>query len=225
MIRHCFAAATAHLSATAKLRSPSLLSALTLSLSGLLPLSASAQTLPVCPPPAAQEYLLLVRGNGSAERNEIAAILPEESSVLVCQYLDEPLVRAGRFTSLESANAWATYMTTVAGYESFVLKPANSQVVAQAGTNNSLYQPRRLAPGYAVLVEYGANPAVANTVGQITRPVGLAVYQQRHYLLAAYASDAASAAAILQRLSNNQQPALLVNAQDVVQLSSSVAQF
>ncbi|MFK8182888.1 MAG: hypothetical protein AB8B99_05895 [Phormidesmis sp.] len=193
----------------------------------LLPLRVSAQALPVCPPPAAEEYLLLVRGQNAAERNEIAAILPEESSVLVCQYLNEPIVRAGRFNSLESANAWATYMTTVAGYESFVLRPANSQVADRTGAieNNSLYQPRRLAPGYAILVEYGSNPDVAIAVGQVTRPVGLAVYQQRHYLLAAYTSDAASATAVLQRLSNAQQPALLVDAQEVVQLSASVAQF
>lgn len=192
----------------------------------LSPIATLAQALPVCPPPAAQEYLLLVRGENAAERNEIAATLPEESSVLICQYLNEPVVRAGRFTSLESANAWASYMTTVVGYESFVLRPANSQVAGGTGTVNSgLYQPRRLAPGYAVLVEYGTDPEVAIAVGQVTRPVGLAVYQQRHYLLAAHTPDATSAAAILQRLSNAQQPALLVEAQDVVQISPSVAQF
>lgn len=193
----------------------------------LAPQPALSQALPVCPPPAAQEYLLLVRGNGAVERNEIAATLPEESSVLICQYLDEPVVRAGRFTSLESANAWATYMTTVAGYESFVLRPASSQVASQQGSVNGsgLYQPRRLTPGYAVLVEYGSNPDVAIAVGQVTRPVGLAVYQQRHYLLAAHTADAASAAAVLQRLSNAQQPALLVDAQEVVQLAPTVAQF
>lgn len=201
-------------------------SGLALSATVLFPLRASAQGLPVCPPPATGEYILLVRGDNAAERNEIAAILPEESSVLVCEYLDEPIVRAGRFNSLESANAWATYMTTVAGYESFVLRPANSQVVDRTGTvDESLYQPRRLAPGYAVLVEYGSNPDVAIAVSQVTSPVGLAVYQQRHYLLAAYSSDAASATAILQRLSNAQQPALLVDSQDVVQLSATVAQF
>ena len=59
----------------------------------------------------------------------------------------------------------------------------------------------------------------------VARPVGLAVYQQRHYLLAAYTVDAASATAIVQRLSNAQQPALLVDAQEVVQLSASVAPF
>jgi len=226
LIRHRSAVSSAVSRPLSGLLSGSLLSVLALGFSGLSPLRASAQSLPVCPPPAAQEYLLLVRGDSAAERNEIAAILPEESSVLVCEYLDEPLVRAGRFTSLESANAWATYMTTVAGYDSFVLRPANSQVVNQTGASGgSLYQPRRLAPGYAVLVEYGSDPTVATAVSQVTRPVGLAVYQQRHYLLAAYASDATSAAAVLQRLSNAQQPALLVNAQDVVQLSPAIAQF
>ena len=218
MIRHRFALSS--------LVSGSLLSGL-MGAVALFPQRALAQALPVCPPPAAQEYLLLVRGNNAAERNEIAATLPEESSVLVCQYLSEPVVRAGRFTSLESANAWSTYMTTVAGYESFVLRPANSAIAGNQPnqSNGTLYQPRRLAPGYAVLVEYGSDPNVAIAVGQVTRPVGLAVYQQRHYLLAAHTSDATSAAAILQRLSNAQQPALLVDSQDVVQLSTTVAQF
>ncbi|MEM6449045.1 MAG: hypothetical protein AAF703_01895 [Cyanobacteria bacterium P01_D01_bin.105] len=218
MIRYRFA--------VSKLLSGSLLSGLAVGISVLFPLRASTQPLPACPPPATQEYLLLVRGKDAAARNEIAAILPEESSVLVCQYLGEPVVRAGRFNSLESANAWATYMTTVAEYESFVLRPANSQVVERAGTLESgLYQPRRLSPGYAVLVEYGSDPEVAISIGQITRPVGLAVYQQRHYLLAAHTSDAAEAAGVLQRLSNAQQPALLVDAEAVVQLSATVSVF
>ena len=72
--------------------------------------SATAQSgLPACPPPASNEYLLLVRGETEAERAEIADILPIESAGLICQYTDEVLVRAGGFTSLETANAWASF--------------------------------------------------------------------------------------------------------------------
>ncbi len=205
---------------------------------------ASAQTrLPACPPPASQEFLLLVRGETEADRNKIATVLPETNTVLVCQYLNETVVRAGGFTSLETANAWATYMTTVEGFDSFVASPASPSATQTAGAStgsqttgsqaaatqtaavsgSTTFQPRRLAPGYAVLVRYGAQPEIAATVGQIVRPVGLAVYAQEAYLLADYTSDSADAAATLQRLSNAQLSAILVDAHQVVRLSSEVA--
>ncbi|MGC1525938.1 MAG: hypothetical protein WA783_07785 [Phormidesmis sp.] len=208
---------------------------------------AKAQSaLPVCPPPAAQEYLLLVRGESESERAEIASILPIESSVLICQYTDEVLVRAGGFTSLETANAWASYMTTEKGYESFVARPvgqtgsqANSQAEGQSVSNEIssevgseigsetsgaiAYQPMLLGTGYAVLVDYGTRPEIATAVGQLVRPVGLAVYQQRAYLLAGYTTDAAVASATLQRLSDAQLSAVVVDAQQVVRLSAEVA--
>ncbi len=199
-----------------------------------LSLKANAQSsLPVCPPPAAQEYLLLVRGESESERAEIASILPIESSVLICQYVDEVLVRAGGFTSLETANAWASYMRTEEGFESFVTQPASSasgQVNSQADvrsvaseTNGAItYQPKLLDPGYAVLVDYGTRPEIATAVGQLVRPVGLVVYQQRAYLLAGYTTDLAAANATLQRLGNAQLAAVVVDAQQVVQLSAEV---
>ncbi len=222
-------------------------SSLSAGLVAALPMApASAQSrLPACPPPANQEYLLLVRGETAAERSEIASILPEANSVLVCQYLDETLVRAGGFTSLETVNAWATYMATVEGFESFVSKPSGQVAVqpsgpldAEVGSQTSIqtssqtsagssgtvaYQPSRLASGYAVLVNYGDRPEIATAVGQIVRPVGLAVYRQQAYLLADYTNNADSAAATLQRLSDAQLTAILVDAQEVVRLSAEVA--
>ena len=209
--------------------------------SALMPARSLAQTrLPACPPPVAQEYLLLVRGQNEAERRQIASILPAGNAVLVCQYRDEVVVRVGGFTSLETANAWATYMTTVEGYESFVSRPTDAAQMAEAdsieqtpsATNNgasssgsAVYQPLRLGAGYAVLVNYGDRPDIADTVAQVVRPVGLAVYRGQAYLLADYTSDSASAAATLQRLSDAQTTAILVDAQEVVRLTSEVARF
>lgn len=219
------------------------------------PLASAQSQLPACPPPANQEYLLLVRGKTEAERSEIASILPADNPVLVCQYRDETLVRASGFTSLETANAWATYLTTVEGFESFVSKPSGQEVAAQPSgppntqvgsqpssqasnqasnqTNSSqtaasssgavAYQPSRLASGYAVLVNYGDQPEIAAAVGQIVRPVGLAVYRQQAYLLADYTNNADSAAATLQRLSDAHLTAILVDAQEVVRLTAEVA--
>ncbi len=201
--------------------------------------SAEAQSsLPICPPPAVEEYLLLVRGESETERAEIASILPIESPVLICQYTDEVLVRAGGFTNLETANAWVSYLSTTGGFESFVVQPAsrastqgtssqdvNRPVSEGPGgeTNGAIaFQPRRLGPGYAILVDYGTRPEVATTVGQLVRPVGLAVYQQRAYLLVGYTTDVEAANATLQRLSNVQLAAVVVDAQQVVQLSAEV---
>ncbi|NJM98465.1 MAG: hypothetical protein HC800_16030 [Phormidesmis sp. RL_2_1] len=217
------------------------------------PAAIAQSGLPSCPPPNSGEYLLLVRGHTEADRADIATILPAENPVLICRYLNETLVRAGGFTSLETANAWATYMTTVEGYESFVSRPASAQTASEmptsgessggnnasgngagshgtsnSGTSNSgavatvAYAPVRLADGYAVLVDYGDRPDVATAVGQIVGPVGLAVYQQRAYLLADYTLDAADAAITLQRLSDAQLAPILVDAQQVVRLSTDV---
>ena len=228
-------------------------SGLSASLTAMLvvaPLASAQSQLPACPPPASQEYLLLVRGKTEAERSEIASILPADNPVLVCQYRNETLVRAGGFTSLETANAWASYLTTVEGFESFVSKPSGQEVATQPSgspdtqvgsqtshqassqTNSSqttassssavAYQPSRLASGYAVLVNYGDRPEIAAAVGKIVRPVGLAVYRQQAYLLADYTTNADSAAATLQRLSNAQLTAVLVDAKEVVRLTTEV---
>ncbi len=212
-------------------------------LSPLWTAKAIAQSaLPTCPPPVTGEYLLLVRGKTESDRAQIAAILPAENPVLVCTYLNESLVRAGGFTSLETANAWATYMTTEAGFESFVSKPSDTQTaitttnptapatpVATTAARSSAsgstisYQPRRLSDGYAVLVDYGDRPDVATAVGRVVTTVGLAVYQQRAYLLADYTADAAGAATTLQKLRDAQLAPILVDAQQVVRISTEVA--
>lgn len=81
---------------------------------------------PPCPPPAANEYLLLVRGNTEAERTRVEDLLPSSSTVMVCDYLNDAVVRAGGFTNLENANAWAQYMTEVEGFQAFVARPATT---------------------------------------------------------------------------------------------------
>ncbi|MGG6238823.1 hypothetical protein ACQ4N7_09295 [Nodosilinea sp. AN01ver1] len=81
---------------------------------------------PPCPPPSANEYLLLVRSNTEAERDRVQDLLPSNSTVLVCDYLNDTVVRAGGFTNLENANAWAQYMTEVEGFQAFVARPAST---------------------------------------------------------------------------------------------------
>jgi hypothetical protein len=107
------------------LRWPSPWLSLGLLLAPLIAPVAQAQ-FPPCPPPAANEFLLLVRSNTEAERNRVQNLLPSNSTVMVCDYLNDTVVRAGGFTNLENANAWAQYMTEVEGFQAFVARPATT---------------------------------------------------------------------------------------------------
>ncbi|HEY9763492.1 MAG TPA: hypothetical protein V6D07_13255 [Trichocoleus sp.] len=100
---------------------------LALALMGLFIAGPSqAADFPPCPPPAANEYLLLVRGETEAQRTRIQDLLPANSSVLICNYLGDSVVRGGGFTTLETANAWAQYMTEIEGFQAFVARPASA---------------------------------------------------------------------------------------------------
>lgn len=84
---------------------------------------------PPCPPPSTDEYLLLVRGDTENQRTRVQDLVPANSPVMVCNYLGDAVVRAGGFSSLENANAWAQYMTEVEGLQAFVARPAAANPV------------------------------------------------------------------------------------------------
>lgn len=91
---------------------------------GIVTLPAIADEFPPCAPPDIGEYLLLVQGETVESRDRIQNLLPTTTSISVCRYLDDIVVRAGGFTSLENANAWAQYLTEVEGAQAFVARPA-----------------------------------------------------------------------------------------------------
>ena len=205
-----------------------------------------ASDFPPCPPPADSEYLLLVRGETEEQRDRIQEILPVNNTVLVCSYLDDPVVRAGGFTSLETANSWAQYMTEVEGLQAFVARPPDPEASSPAtltptetspdalsasplSTESTAaglpaYNPQALTSGFAVLVEYYNHPEVALDVQQLlNRDVGLVVYRQSPYLLAAQSPDAAIASETLRTLNDHDFTSILVDSSQVVLLTSSVA--
>jgi hypothetical protein len=203
---------------------------------------ANAQDLPPCPPPATAEYLLLVQGETEAERNRIQDLLPASTDVTVCQYLDSTVVRAGGFTSLENANAWAQYLTDVEGAQAFVARPAApgevttvtpvepptpTEPVPPAASPIPpavAYTPQLLGEGYVVLVNYDNQPAIAQQVQDtLNDTVGLAVYRQRPYLMAVQTTDAQVATQTLQTLSSGRFTAFIVDSGEVVLLSPAIA--
>ena len=202
----------------------------------------AASEFPPCPPPAASEYLLLVKGETEAQRDRVQELLPVNNTVLVCSYLDDPVVRAGGFTSLETANSWAQYMTEVEGLQAFVARPATPQATSTAAETSdaaptsplstessgaaglSTYNPQPLTAGFAVLVNYYNHPEVALDLQQLlNRDIGLVVYRQRPYLLAAQSPDATIASETLRILNEHDFTSILVDSSQVVLLTSTVA--
>lgn len=188
---------------------------------------AVAQTFPPCPPPSSSEFLLLAQGRTEAERNQVQATLPTTTSVMVCQYLEDTVVRAGGFTSLENANAWAQYLTEVQGVPTFVVRPAtpgDATIPAPPQTPTPVaYLPQVLEAGYAVLVEYDNDPAIATTLeSTLGSGVGLAVYREKPYLLATYSRDLRTAAATLQQVSTTDLTAFVVDSREVILLAPAV---
>lgn len=231
-----------------------------------LALPAGADEFPNCGPPDAGEYLLLVRGETVDARDRIQNLLPTATSVSICSYLNAIVVRAGGFTSLENANAWAQYLTEIEGAEAFVARPAvpgdfptspetviaepvetpapeaptspvepvvaepevssptEPRLPSEALNGTVAYAPQLLGEGYAVLVDYNDDPAVAQQLQQtLNMPVGLAVYGQEPFLLAVQSPDPQAAAQVLQTLSGDRFGAFIVDSSEVVLLSSGVA--
>ena len=103
---------------------------------------------------------------------------------------------------------------------------ATSTPDASAAANPSpvAYNPQPLGTGYAVLVNYSDRPEVAAELSKaIAHSVGLAVYNQRPYLLAIQTADQAAAMALLKTLSDRGFTAEMVDSQQVVLLAPAVA--
>lgn len=209
-----------------------------------------ASELPPCPPPAANEYLLLVRGSSEPERTRVQELLPSNTTVLVCDYLDDAVVRAGGFTSLETANAWAQYMTEVEELQAFVARPAlpapqangptpppsdltgpapapqplEAQApTAPAAVPNNRFTPYPLGAGYAVLVNHQNQPEVAFAIQrQVGQAVGLAVYRQRAYVLIAHSQEGQGAISTLEVLKSRDIPGFIVDSREVVMLTPAI---
>ena len=223
----------------------------TLVTGGIIAPQAWADDFPPCGPPAANEYLLLVQGDTVDARDRIQNLLPTTTSISVCRYLDDIVVRAGGFTSLENANAWAQYLTEVEGAQAFVARPAapgevsaDEPIAAEpvvpaepttptpsepvATTPDPIpdatvaYAPKLLGEGYAVLVDYSNDPEVAKQLQQtLNQSIGLAVYEQRPFLLATQSPDPQTATQVLQILSSS-FGAFIVDSSEVVLLSPAV---
>jgi hypothetical protein len=226
-------------------------------------LTAQSQPLPVpspggsstnqnlaCQPPGPSEYLLLVITRTPDSQTQVKQLLPPNTSVAICNYLNDTVTRVGGFRTVERASAWARYITDTTGLAAFVARPAETPVSpnpvsgtpgqastppssggtkpgepAQMAANSSTgYNPKPLGPGYAVLVDYFNQPELATKVQQLLgRPIGVVSYGQRPYLLAIYTTDQNAAHLTLQALSDRGFWVTIVDGRRVVLLRQSVA--
>jgi hypothetical protein len=202
-----------------------------------------------CQPPRANEYLLLVRNPQSDTQAKLRELLPSNAVLTPCSYTNENVIRVEGFASADVASAWAKYLGDQGGLVAIVSSPSGSNTAANPPANppsgsgsfprptntpsntpsntptntRSTFNPQPLGSGYAVLVTYFNRPEVAADVRKITnRNVGLVSYEQRPYLLAAYATDQSSASAVLTKLTESGFVATLVDSQGAVLLTANV---
>lgn len=221
-----------------------------------------AQSYPDCPPPASGEYLLLVQGADETMRDRIISVLPVDKTTLICNYLEDAVVRAGGFNSLEVANSWALYLNDIEQFDTVVVEATDVETVepavpseeapietvavaeepsqesseaagddddrqssnGQSSSNGQpLYQPTLLGEGVAVLVDYQQDPTIGHNLAQQGN-VGLAVYLQQPYLLVLHTTDSSAAAAKLQQLVDQGLDSFLVNGDQVIKLTDTIAE-
>lgn len=209
-------------------RFETLSSALGLAIAGLMTSITSAiaqQNIPVCQPPTAGEYLLLVVSPTANNQRQLRSALPNEIQTTTCQYLTETVTRIGGFKKIDDANRWARYINNIVGLSAIITtRPTDTAQSQPASSPQTVsYNPQVLGAGYAVLVDYYNRPELANNVQQaIGGNVGFASYGQRHYLLAVYTTNQQEAYSTLQRLNDRGFAAVLVDSRKVVLLRSTV---
>jgi hypothetical protein len=190
------------------------------SISGFVNSSIAQETVSTCELPNNDEYLLLVMGKTRANQEQIKLILPQNTQITVCRYLESTLMRVTGFKNLEDAKNSALTLKEKFGLSAFLLQPAQSS----PSTTSSSYNPQPLGNGYAVLVDYFNQPAMAVKLKQLLgQDVGLVSYAQRPYLLALYTTDPNQANLTLRQLSDSGFWSMIVDSRRVTLLKSVVS--
>ncbi len=190
------------------------------------------QAIPLCQPPNAGEYLLLVVSPTANNQKQLRSALPPELKTITCKYLNETVTRIGGFNKIDDANRWARYVSNIVGLSAIITtRPTAPDVQTQPQPQPQLqppqqtvsYNPQALGEGYAVLVDYYNRPELANSVQQVVAGnVGFVSYGQRPYLLAVYTTNQTEAYNTLQKLNNRGFVASIVDSRKVILLRSIV---
>ncbi|MEH2155747.1 hypothetical protein [Nostoc sp.] len=189
------------------------------------------QAIPLCQPPNAGEYLLLVVSPTANNQKQLRSALPPELKTITCKYLNETVTRVGGFNKIDDANRWARYVSNIVGLSAIITtRPTatadvqpQAQPQLQSPQQTVSYNPQALGEGYAVLVDYYNRPELVNSVQQLVGGnVGFVSYGQRPYLLAVYTTNQSEAYNTLQKLNNGGFVASIVDSRKVILLRSTV---
>ncbi|MEH2237346.1 hypothetical protein [Nostoc sp.] len=184
------------------------------------------QAIPLCQPPKAGEYLLLVVSPTANNQKQLRSALPPELKTITCKYLNETVTRVGGFNKIDDANRWARYVSNIVGLSAIITtRPTTPDVQAQQQPPQQTvsYNPQALGEGYAVLVDYYNRPELVTSVQQaVGGNVGFVSYGQRPYLLAVYTTNQTEAYNTLQKLNNGGFVASIVDSRKVILLRSTV---
>ncbi|MEH2249015.1 hypothetical protein [Nostoc sp.] len=186
------------------------------------------QAIPLCQPPNAGEYLLLVVSPTANNQKQLRSALPPELKTITCKYLNETVTRVGGFNKIDDANRWARYVSNIVGLSAIITtRPTTPdvqpQLQQQLPQQTVSYNPQALGEGYAVLVDYYNRPELVNNVQQaVGGNVGFVSYGQRPYLLAVYTTNQSEAYNTLQKLNNSGFVASIVDSRKVILLRSTV---
>ena len=209
----------------------------------LLAPQAIAQARPACAPPESDEYLVLVNQQTPESLETLRNVLPNGSTTVICQYLDDVVIRVGGFATEDVASAWGQYLNQTLSVQTAIVRPATPfaetdeaetalpEPQPQAATPVSApeqsfpdYEPQLLEEGYAVLVDYADRSDIAIAVQDaIGESVGLAVYRQTPYLLVSHSDSARDAGKILTSLVESDFNAMIVDSRLVIQMTPAVA--
>jgi hypothetical protein len=190
------------------------------SLSSFVNSSIAQETVSTCQLPNTDEYILLVMGKTRANQEQLKLILPQNTQITVCRYLESTVTRVAGFTSLEDAKNSALSLKEKFGLSAFLVQPAQSA----PSTSSFSYNPQPLGNGYAVLVDYFNQPETAVQLKKLLgNDVGLVSYAQRPYLLALYTTDPSQANLTLRQLSDTGFWSMIVDSRRVTLLKSVVS--
>jgi hypothetical protein len=185
---------------------------------------AQEKTIPVCQPPSAGEFLLLVNSPTKNDQSQLNRALPTELKTTTCTYLNQTVTRIGGFKQIDDANRWARYISNIVGLSAVITtRPAAQVASTQPREQTVSYEPRQLGNGFAVLVDYFNRPEVASEVRRVVEEdIGFVSYGQRPYLLAVYTDNQKEAYDTLQKLSESGFFAVIVDSRKVVLLRDVV---
>ena len=182
----------------------------------VLAIAPPAQALKSCEPPDAGNYLLLVRRENTNVELQLYETLPESVEVTLCDYQGETVLRLGGFPSQAIAEAWQSYIQDELQRTAYIIEP--SATAPQTG-----YNPQSLGEGYAVLVDYFSDLAIAQRLQrELETPPGLVSYGQRPYLLVRHTEKLRQANELLEELSKDGFAVTVVNSRHAILLREAI---